>query len=57
MKLVRLLLAFALTVPLFAQQKVIVLGFDGVDAKYTERWMNEGKLPNLARLRESRPTC
>src|ERR671936_1141411 len=34
-----------------AQQKVIVLGFDGVDAGYTERWMNEGKLPNLARLR------
>ena len=34
-----------------AQQKVIVLGFDGVDARYTERWMNEGKLPNLARLR------
>ena len=33
------------------QQKVIVLGFDGVDARYTERWMNEGKLPNLARLR------
>src|SRR5438132_6414105 len=36
-----------------AQQKVIVLGFDGVDAGYTERWMNEGKLPNLARLRQS----
>ena len=34
-----------------AQQKVIVLGFDGVDARYTERWMNEGKLPNLAKLR------
>lgn len=34
-----------------AQQKVIVLGFDGVDAQYTERWMNEGKLPNLAKLR------
>jgi predicted AlkP superfamily phosphohydrolase/phosphomutase len=34
-----------------AQQKVIVLGFDGVDARYTEKWMNEGKLPNLARLR------
>jgi predicted AlkP superfamily phosphohydrolase/phosphomutase len=33
------------------QQKVIVLGFDGVDANYTERWMNEGKLPNLAKLR------
>ena len=36
-----------------APQKVIVLGFDGVDARYTERWMNEGKLPNLARLREA----
>ena len=34
-----------------AQQKVIVLGFDGVDARYTEQWMNEGKLPNLAKLR------
>src|SRR6059058_6260472 len=36
-----------------AQQKVIILGFDGVDARYTEKWMNEGKLPNLARLRAS----
>jgi predicted AlkP superfamily phosphohydrolase/phosphomutase len=34
-----------------AQRKVIVVGFDGVDANFTERWMNEGKLPNLARLR------
>lgn len=34
-------------------QKVIVLGFDGVDARYAEKWMNEGKLPNLARLRET----
>lgn len=34
-----------------ARPKVIVLGFDGVDAGYTEKWMNEGKLPNLARLR------
>src|SRR5260370_3421823 len=34
-----------------APSKVIVLGFDGVDARYTEQWMNEGKLPNLARLR------
>jgi predicted AlkP superfamily phosphohydrolase/phosphomutase len=38
---------FALAAP----QKVIVLGFDGVDARYTEQWMNEGKLPNLAKLR------
>jgi len=35
-----------------ASQKVIVLGFDGVDARLTEKWMNEGKLPNLARLRQ-----
>jgi predicted AlkP superfamily phosphohydrolase/phosphomutase len=50
------LVAAALLFPLrsaAAQQKVIVLGFDGVDAGYTERWMNEGKLPNLARLRQS----
>jgi predicted AlkP superfamily phosphohydrolase/phosphomutase len=33
------------------RQKVIVLGFDGVDARYTEKWMNEGKLPHLAQLR------
>ncbi len=45
-----LLLAAPLTVRA-EQQKVIVLGFDGVDAHYTEQWMNEGKLPNLARLR------
>src|SRR5260221_4753822 len=47
-------LAFALSIALTAHadsQKVIVLGFDGVDARYTERWMNEGKLPNLAALR------
>jgi predicted AlkP superfamily phosphohydrolase/phosphomutase len=53
----RLALGFvwALLVPIAAasEQKVIVLGFDGVDARYTERWMNEGKLPNLAKLRAS----
>ncbi|MCU1230405.1 MAG: hypothetical protein JWO97_3289 [Acidobacteria bacterium] len=41
-----------LALPALAE-KVIVLGFDGVDARYTERWMNEGKLPNMARLREA----
>jgi predicted AlkP superfamily phosphohydrolase/phosphomutase len=48
-----LLAALTLTAAAGAQQqqKVIVLGFDGVDANYTERWMNEGKLPNLAKLR------
>src|SRR3954470_23490689 len=53
MRLKPLILLIALTFPLFARaaQKVIVLGFDGVDARYTEQWMNEGKLPNLAKLR------
>ena len=46
-----LVLALGLSGAVVAQQKVIVLGFDGVDANYTERWMNEGKLPNLAKLR------
>src|SRR3954451_15386549 len=47
-------MAFALFVTLSAaaaEPKVIVLGFDGVDARLTEQWMNEGKLPNMARLR------
>ena len=55
MRWTRFLFAAALLFPLppaAAQQKVIVLGFDGVDARYTEKWMNEGKLPNLARLRQ-----
>lgn len=43
--------ALAFSCAASAQQKVIVVGFDGVDASWTERWMNEGKLPNLARLR------
>jgi len=49
------LLLLALAAPLLAagqHQRVIVLGFDGVDARLTEKWMNEGKLPNLARLRD-----
>src|SRR6266850_3541449 len=46
-----LLLALFFPVVTFAREKVIVVGFDGVDARYTEQWMNEGKLPNLAKLR------
>src|SRR5436305_8209511 len=34
-----------------AGHKLVILGFDGVDAKLTEQWMNEGKLPHLAKLR------
>jgi predicted AlkP superfamily phosphohydrolase/phosphomutase len=33
-------------------KKAIFLGLDGLDPKLTERWMAEGKLPNLSRLRE-----
>jgi predicted AlkP superfamily phosphohydrolase/phosphomutase len=54
-------LTFLGTTPLPAQQspaaqgagdqKLIILGFDGVDAKLTQQWMDEGKLPNLAKLR------
>ena len=33
-------------------QRVLVLGFDGVDGRLTEKWMSEGKLPNLAKLRD-----
>ena len=32
--------------------RVIVLGFDAIDPGLLEKWMDEGKLPNLAHLRE-----
>jgi predicted AlkP superfamily phosphohydrolase/phosphomutase len=53
MRLIRILALVTALIPLaaLAKEKVIVLGFDGVDARYTEQWMNEGKLPNLAKLR------
>ncbi|HVG06831.1 MAG TPA: alkaline phosphatase family protein [Thermoanaerobaculia bacterium] len=31
--------------------KLIILGFDGADADLARQWMDEGKLPNLAKLR------
>ena len=34
-------------------KKLIFLGLDGLDPKLTERFLAEGKLPNLARLRET----
>lgn len=52
-----LALALALAAPLAGAEapagspKLVILGFDGVDAKLTQQWMDEGKLPNLARLR------
>jgi predicted AlkP superfamily phosphohydrolase/phosphomutase len=32
-------------------QKLILLGFDGVDPGWMNKWMEEGKLPNLERLK------
>jgi predicted AlkP superfamily phosphohydrolase/phosphomutase len=32
--------------------RTIVLGFDGMDPRLTERWMADGTLPNFARLRD-----
>ncbi len=36
-----------------AEKRVIILGFDGMDARLTEKWMDEGRLPNLALLRST----
>lgn len=33
-------------------ERVIVLGFDGADARLVSQYMDEGRLPNLARLRD-----
>lgn len=33
-------------------KRVVILGFDGMDPQLTERFIREGKLPNLAKLRE-----
>ena len=44
-------------------KKLIFLGLDGLDPELTERWMAEGKMPNLARLKQQgsyrrlRTTC
>ena len=32
--------------------KVIVLGIDGMDPKFTKKMLNEGKLPNVKKLLE-----
>src|ERR1044071_6744981 len=31
-------------------QKLVILGFDGMDPHLLEKWMNEGKLPNISAL-------
>ena len=31
-------------------QKLVILGFDGMDPHLLQQWMSEGKMPNIARL-------
>jgi predicted AlkP superfamily phosphohydrolase/phosphomutase len=31
-------------------QRLVILGFDGMDPALVQKWMNEGKLPNMKRL-------
>jgi predicted AlkP superfamily phosphohydrolase/phosphomutase len=31
-------------------QKLVILGFDGMDPKLADQWIKEGRLPNLAKL-------
>ena len=33
--------------------RVVIVGLDGQDPELTEKWMNEGLLPNFSRLRKS----
>ena len=33
-------------------QKVLLLGVDGMDPRFTRRLVNEGKLPNVKKLME-----
>jgi len=32
------------------QQKLVILGFDGMDPHLVQKWMDEGKLPNMQKL-------
>jgi predicted AlkP superfamily phosphohydrolase/phosphomutase len=32
------------------RQKLVILGFDGMDPTLAQKWMDEGKLPNLRKL-------
>jgi len=34
------------------RQKLVILGFDGMDPRLVQRWMDEGKLPNMRKLAE-----
>jgi predicted AlkP superfamily phosphohydrolase/phosphomutase len=46
------LVSITATTSVLAQPKVVVLGFDGADAKITQELIAAGKLPNLAKLQQ-----
>ena len=35
------------------RQKLVILGFDGMDPRLVQKWMDEGKLPNMLKLAKS----
>jgi predicted AlkP superfamily phosphohydrolase/phosphomutase len=35
------------------RQKLVILGFDGMDPRLVQKWMDEGKLPNMRKLAKS----
>jgi len=46
------ILVAAFLANLYAEPRVIILGFDGAEPTLLEKWMDAGELPNLNRLRE-----
>ena len=36
--------------PELVKQKLVILGFDGLDPRLVQKWMDEGRLPNMRRL-------
>ncbi len=35
------------------KQKLVILGFDGMDPRLVQRWIGEGRLPNMAKLAQT----
>src|SRR5205814_1233989 len=36
--------------PELFKQKLVILGFDGLDPRLVQKWMDEGRLPNMKQL-------
>jgi predicted AlkP superfamily phosphohydrolase/phosphomutase len=48
-----LIVLLAVAAASFAKERVVVIGFDGVDHGYTKQFLAEGLLPNLQKLADS----